>query len=90
VTRDPPYKYHGALLTAFIGGNVKSQLQSGKAEDDAYAGTLAVIQAYNQLRQRDKDFSAPEIEQQIALEKKGELKAHIERAAQDAKKNEGK
>ena len=88
VTRDPAYKYHGALLTAFIAGNVRSQLQSGKVEDDAYAGTLAVIQAYNKLRERDKDFTAPEIEKQIALEKTGELKAHIEKAAAEAKKEQ--
>src|SRR3954452_23128052 len=34
----PEYKYKGALLTGFIAGNVKSQLDSGKVADDSYAG----------------------------------------------------
>ena len=87
----PEYKYSGALLTAFVAGNVKSQLDSGKNGDDPYAGVLGVIKAYEVLQKRDNTLKIPEIDEQIAMEKKGELKAWVDKAAAQAKKeHEGK
>jgi hypothetical protein len=86
----PQYKYNGALVTGFIAGNVKSQLDSGKAVDDSYAGVLATFKVYEKLQQRDKDFKVPEIEEQMAMEKKGELKAWIEKQLEVARQRQPK
>jgi hypothetical protein len=83
-THEPPYKYQRALLTAFIAGNIKSQLASGKVADDSYAGVLATIKVYERLRERDAEFKAPEIDEYIAKEKRGELKAWVEAKAKEA------
>jgi len=85
----PAYKYNGALLTAFVAGNVKSQLDSGKTADDSYAGVLATFKAYEKLRERDKDFTVPEIEEQMAMHKKGDLKDWVDRQNQKAKERPG-
>ena len=89
LTHQPRYKYHGALLTAFLAGNVKSQLTTGKAGDDPYAGVLAVIKAYVKLRERDAEFKAAEIEEYIAKEKSGELNAWVAERAKEAAAKHG-
>lgn len=86
----PAYKYNGALLTGYVAGNVKSQLDSGKSGDDTYAGVLATFAVYDKLRERDKDFKVPEIEEQMAMQKKGNLKEWVERQMQKVKEREGK
>src|ERR1051325_5530483 len=52
----PTYKETEVLLTAFVAGNVQSQLKSGKAEDDSYAGLLAALKTYDKLREANKDL----------------------------------
>lgn len=86
---NPPPKYNGALLTGFVAGNVKSQLDTGKNADDGYSGLLAVFKVYDKLREKDKDFKIAEIEELIAKEKKGELKAWAEKAAKAAQAEQG-
>ena len=83
-TVQPAPKYSGALLTAFIAGNVKSQLDSGKNADDPHAGLLAVFKVYEKLREKDKDFKVAQIDELMTKEKNGELKAWAEKAAKDA------
>jgi len=80
----PAPKYSGGLLTAFVAGNVKAQLESGKNADHPYAGLLAVFKVYDKLRERDKEFKIAEIDELIAKEKNGELKAWVEKAAKEA------
>jgi hypothetical protein len=84
VNLKPAPKYSGALMTAFVAGNVKSQLDSGKNADDPYAGLLSVFKVYDKLREKDKDFKVAQIDELIAKEKSGELKAWVEKAAKDA------
>ncbi|CAN5410452.1 hypothetical protein BH09PLA1_BH09PLA1_35130 [soil metagenome] len=90
MNHQPPYKYAGAFFTAFIAGNIKSQLDSGKVADDSHAGLLSVFKVYDTIRARDKEFKASEIDELIAKEKAGELKAWIAKAQEDEKKAEGK
>lgn len=86
MAEDKNYKQAQVLMVAFVAGNIKSQLASGKAVDDGYAGLLAVFKAYETLKQTDKDLKIPEIEEFMAKEKKGELKKFVE----DAGKSRGK
>ena len=65
------------MATAFVAGNVRSQLQSHKVADDPYAGLQAVFGAYDKLKEKNKDLSIPEIEKYRDMDKKGELKAHV-------------
>lgn len=86
---NPPYKQNPVLLTAFLAGNVKAQLDSGKNADDPYSGLLATIKVYEKLRAADASIKIPEIDEMIALEKKGELKAWAEKAAKAAEQEHG-
>ena len=61
-----------------VAANVRSQLESGKNEDDAYAGLQAVFKAYEQVQAKDKEFKVEEIEKLRQLDKDGKLKAHID------------
>src|SRR4051812_30867432 len=79
--KKPPYEQAKVLVAAYVAGDIKSQLQSKKVEDDPYAGMLAAIKVYNKLRETDKNLKIPEIEEQIVMENKGELKAHAEKIA---------
>ncbi|MBC8104953.1 MAG: hypothetical protein H7Z14_00050 [Anaerolineae bacterium] len=81
----PSYAQGPVLTTAFVAGNVKAQLDSGKNADDPYAGLLSAIKVYEKLRAADASIKVPELDEMIALEKKGELKAWAEKAAQGSK-----
>jgi hypothetical protein len=72
------------LLGVYLAGNAKSQLAAKKAEDDPYAGWIAVIHAYPQLQAANK-FSSPSIERLTRQEAAGKLK---QRADEVKLKNE--
>ena len=82
-THEPAYKEAPLLLTAFLAGNDKSQLDSGKAEDDSYGGLLAVFKVYDMLKAKDSNLKIPEVEELLAMEKKGELKDFVAKASKD-------
>ncbi len=63
------------LLTAYVSGNIRSQLQSGKAEDDIYAGWQQVFLTYDQLHQINPTVKLPEIDALKDKEKAGTLRA---------------
>jgi hypothetical protein len=66
------------LLTAFIVGNVDSQLSCGsKAKDDPYAGDLQMIRTYRQLQQKNRKLKLPAIEKMAEMEQPGELKRYL-------------
>lgn len=65
------------LIGAFLAGNVDSQLLRRKKKDDPYAGDLQVIETYTQMRNKKPRLSVPEIENLIALEKAGKLRAYL-------------
>lgn len=79
-----PYRRQRAvLLGAYFAGNVKSQLNGGKAVDDPYSGLVQVVATYHQLRQADPGFKLPEIEKIEAMKEKSQLRAHVDRVSGD-------
>lgn len=64
------------LLSAYVAGDVRSQLQSGKAGDDIYAGWQQVIATYDQLHQINPTVKFPEIDDLKAKEKTGTLRSY--------------
>jgi len=65
----------GMLLAAYIGGNIKNQLTTGKNTDDPYSGWLLVFRVYEKYREKI-DFRSESIEQMMELHAKGLLKSH--------------
>lgn len=72
----PDADTRGMLLTAYIAGNVRSQLANGKAADDVYAGWQQVIATYDQLHQINSTVKVTEIDDLKAKEKAGTLRAY--------------
>lgn len=64
------------LLAAYVAGDVRAQLQSGKAEDDIYAGWQQVLATYDQLRQINPTVKLPEIDELKNKEKAGTLHSY--------------
>ena len=73
-----PVKHSQQLLGAFLAGNVKSQLTTGTAKNDPYAGVLQVIATYRQIQKREPDFKLAEVEHLIELANQKKLKEHLE------------
>jgi len=82
----PNYPDSDVLVAAFVAGNVRSQLQSGKVADDSYQGLLAVFKVYEKLREANKDLKIPEIEDLQVKEKAGQLRDFLEKAAAERQK----
>ena len=68
---------YAMLLSVYLAGNAKTQLESGKAEDDPYSGWMAVIRAYR-LLQTKRTIVIPSVEALAAMEDKGTLQQHAE------------
>lgn len=65
------------LMAAFVVGNVKAQLSSGRMGTDSYAGSLEVIRVYNIFQAKRPDFRMPDVERFITMEKEHKLKAFL-------------
>jgi hypothetical protein len=72
-----PISETAPLTAAFLVGNVRSQLLTGKKTNDSYAGGLQVIATYRQLQKRNPQLRISEIEKLIQLEKQGNLAAYL-------------
>ncbi len=70
-----------ALLTAYVAGDVQSQLVKRKTKDDPVAGTEQVIATYRQLQRAEPGLKVVEVEKLIDLQKQGKLAKHLEVAA---------
>ncbi len=66
------------LLTAYVAGNVQSQLDKNKTKDDPVAGTEQVIATYRQLQQTQPRLRITEVEKLIDLKRQGKLAKHLE------------
>ena len=71
-------KYGEVLMAAFVAGDVRSQLESHRAKDDAMAGALQVIDTYQQLRKKDPSVRSVSVEKWIALQAQGKLRAELD------------
>lgn len=66
-----------AILSAFIVGNVDSQLLRGIKQDDPYAGDLQLIETYRELQRRNPKLTLPAVEKLAELESHGQLKEYL-------------
>jgi len=66
------------LLAAFVAGNLQEQIRKGSSKPEPYAGTLAVIEVYQKVSRKRLSFKISQVENFIAMEKRGVLRAHIE------------
>lgn len=69
------------LLTAYVAGNVQSQLEKRKMKDDPVAGTEQVIATYRQLQKTKPRLRIMEVEKLIDLQRQGKLVKHLEMAS---------
>jgi len=78
----PKYEQADLLLTVFVSGDVRSQLDSGKNADDSYAGLKEVFRVYRDMQQKQANLKLPEIDALIEKDKAGTLKPFLaDRAA---------
>ena len=75
----PPVPHSQQLLGAFIAGNARSQLDSGNAGNDSYAGVLQVIATCRQIQKAEPGFKVPEVEKLIELSTRNKLKEYLEK-----------
>ena len=66
------------LLTAYVAGNIISQLKSGKAHDDVYAGWQQVLTTYAQLLVINPAAKISEVEGLKDKEADGKLQAYAD------------
>lgn len=81
VQQNPPEDEVAArmmLMAVYFAGDIKSQLQKRRAEDDPYSGWLAAIKGYRLMRKKQPGLVIPEIEELIKKEQAGTLKQEAE------------
>jgi hypothetical protein len=85
-------KVRALLMAAYFAGDIKSQLEKRRPADDPYRGWLAAIKAYRQILKKQPDMVIQEMEDLIAKEKDGTLKAAAEKLLkeQDEDQNESR
>jgi hypothetical protein len=76
------------LMAAYFAGDIKSQLERRRAEDDPYRGWLAVIKAYRQIRQKQPEVMIPEVEELVKKEQAGTLEHEAEELRQQQDEEE--
>jgi hypothetical protein len=72
-------KHNSSLIGAFIAGNLKSQLESGKKESDPYSGLLETFRIYKLIKEKDKKFNSPEIDKLMKLKAENKLKDFLKK-----------
>jgi hypothetical protein len=83
-------KYGSELAVAYIAGNLLSQLDSGVKRNDPYSGLIQVFRVYRQLKAKDASCSIPEVENLLAMHRKGELVSYLAKAEKAANTAAGK
>jgi hypothetical protein len=79
---EPEAKVRALLMAVYFAGDIKSQLEKRRPEDDPYRGWLAVIKAYRQIRRKQLDVVIPEVEELIRKEQAGTLQQEAEELRQ--------
>jgi len=72
----PDADTRGMLLTAYIAGNIHSQLAGGKSGDDVYAGWQQVLATYAQLLEINPAAKIAEVDDLKKKEAAGNLRAY--------------
>ena len=84
----PEATIRAMLMAAYFAGDIKSQLEKRRAEDDPYRGWLAVIKAYGQIRQKQPEVVIPEVEELVKKEQAGTLEQEAEELRQQQDQDE--
>jgi hypothetical protein len=69
------------LLSAYLAGNIRSQLKTGHARDDVYAGWEQVLVTYAQLLQINSAAKIAEVDELKKRETDGTLRGYAEEVA---------
>jgi hypothetical protein len=72
-------KHSLVLFAGYLSGNIQSQLYSGVKRNDRYAGVLTLFRVYRVLREKDKEFKIPEVEDLLALQEEDKLIKHLQK-----------
>ena len=70
-------KYRGKLMTAYLAGNIGSQLRTGVKRNDRYAGMLHLLQMHRVIQKKDAKYKNAALEELVKLHKAGKLLAHV-------------
>jgi hypothetical protein len=81
-------KVRALLMAAYFAGDIKSQLEKRRPADDPYRGWLAAIKAYRQILKKQPDMVIQEMEDLIAKEQAGTLKATAEKLLKEQDEEE--
>jgi hypothetical protein len=87
-TPGPEATIRAMLMAAYFAGDIKSQLEKRRAEDDPYRGWLAVIKAYHQIRQKQPEVVIPEVEELTRKEQAGTLEQEAAELRQQQEQEE--
>jgi len=68
---DPQSK--AVLYAAFLGGNMRAQLEDGESSNGDVAGMLSAVAAYRALQAQNANFSLPFFERLLSAETNGDL-----------------
>jgi hypothetical protein len=71
-------EYKTLLMTAYVAGNIKSQLIKETKKNDYYAGLLLTIKMYFKLKAFDPSFYHPELEKLAKMEAEKKLKPYLD------------
>jgi len=74
----PDADTRGMLLTAYVAGNIHSQLISGKPGDDVYAGWQQVLATYAQLLEINPAAKVQEVDDLKKKNADGKLRAYAD------------
>ena len=67
--------FGGLLLTAFIAGNMRQQLITGKSRDESGAGLAAVLGVYRKIHGQQAAFSDPTLDKWLIADSLGRVPA---------------
>jgi len=65
------------LVAGYSAGNVQSQLHSGVARNDRYAGLVTLFKVYRGLQAKDSKFKIAAVEDLLALHRDDKLLRHV-------------
>lgn len=75
-----PFAYSGPLMSAYLAGNIRSQLESNRIGDDPYAGAVMMLEVYELIKEENPRFSVPELEELIVQRDRQALRQYLESA----------
>lgn len=78
MNRSVPQRAKAILLSAFIAGNFKAQLDDERKLDDSAAGLVYTVEVYKLLKKEDPTLMVEELEKLVKAKQKGDLQSAID------------